>query len=96
VAWGLCDDRTKHDQCEQWGNQAAVGDRHGPVSAVLFLSGSRLIEQIPLATLIGVMFVVAESTFEWGSVQALHKIPRSDAMIVVAVTIVTVWWTIPR
>ncbi len=59
------------------------------LSFILF--GSSLIEQIPLAALIGVMFVVAEKTFEWGSLQALHKIPRSDAVIVVAVTVVTVF-----
>jgi sulfate permease, SulP family len=59
------------------------------LSFILF--GSSLIEQIPLAALVGVMFVVAEKTFEWGSVQALRKIPRSDAIIVVAVTVVTVF-----
>jgi SulP family sulfate permease len=37
------------------------------------------------------MFVVAEKTFEWGSIQALRRIPRSDAIIVVAVTVVTVF-----
>ena len=58
------------------------------LSFILF--GSSLIEAIPLAALIGVMFVVAEKTFEWGSLQALRKVPRSDAIIVVAVTIVTV------
>ncbi len=65
------------------------------ISTALFLLafilfGAPLIERIPLAALIGVMFVVAEKTFEWGSLQALRKIPRSDAIIVVTVTIVTV------
>ncbi len=58
------------------------------LSFILF--GSTLIEAIPLAALIGVMFVVAEKTFEWGSVRALRNIPRSDALIVVGVTVVTV------
>jgi SulP family sulfate permease len=59
------------------------------LSFILFASA--LIEQIPLAALIAVMFVVAQKTFAWGSLQALRKIPRSDAIIVVAVTIVTVF-----
>lgn len=59
------------------------------LSFILF--GSALIEGIPLAALIGVMFVVAEKTFEWASLQALRKIPRSDAIIVVLVTVVTVF-----
>lgn len=58
------------------------------LSFILFASS--WIERIPLAALIGVMFVVAEKTFEWSSLQALRKIPRSDALIVVAVTAVTV------
>lgn len=66
------------------------------ISTALFLLsfimfGSSLIERIPMAALIGVMFVVAGKTFEWGSLQALRKIPRTDAMIVVAVTVVTVF-----
>ncbi len=55
------------------------------------LFGSSLIERIPLAALIGVMFVVCEKTFEWASLEALRKIPRSDAIIVVLVTVVTVF-----
>lgn len=59
------------------------------LSFILF--GSYLIERIPLAALIGVMFVVAEKTFEWGSLQALRKIPKSDALLVILVTVVTVF-----
>ena len=59
------------------------------LSFILF--GSSLIERIPLAALIGVMFVVCEKTFEWASLQTLRKVPRSDALIVVLVTVVTVF-----
>ncbi|WP_157315030.1 SulP family inorganic anion transporter [Chitinibacter sp. GC72] len=55
---------------------------------ILFLS--TWIEMIPLAALIGVMFVVCQKTFEWGSLQALHRIPRQDAIIVIGVTVITV------
>ena len=65
------------------------------ISAALFLMtfilfGSNWIERIPLAALIAVMFVVSEKTFEWGSLRVLHKVPRHDALIIVAVTMITV------
>lgn len=76
-------------------NNGAISRLAGVVMALFLLSfilfASSLIEQIPLAALIGVMFFVAFKTFEWGSLQALRKIPRSDAIIVVAVTVVTVF-----
>lgn len=61
----------------------------GLLSFILF--GSSLIERIPLAALIGVMFVVAVKTFEWGSVRVLGKVPRADALVIVAVTVVTIF-----
>jgi SulP family sulfate permease len=76
-------------------NNGAVRRLSGICMSLFLLSfilfGSSLIERIPLAALIGVMFVVAEKTFEWASLQALRKIPRSDALIVVLVTVVTVF-----
>lgn len=54
------------------------------------LFGSSLIEQIPLAALIALMFVVSEKTFEWASLRVLRKVPRHDAFVVIAVTVVTV------
>ncbi|MFX8141321.1 sodium-independent anion transporter, partial [Acinetobacter baumannii] len=55
---------------------------------ILFLSPA--IERIPLAALAGVMFVVAQETFAWGSLRVLGKVPRSDALVIIAVTIITV------
>ena len=46
---------------------------------ILFLSS--WIELIPLAALIGVMFVVAEKTFEWGSLRLFGKIPKQDIFV---------------
>jgi len=65
------------------------------IVAAVFLLGfivllSRWIEMIPLAALVGLMFVVCEKTFAWGSLQTLRKIPRQDAVIVVGVTVITV------
>jgi SulP family sulfate permease len=56
---------------------------------ILFLSP--LIERIPLAALVGVMFVVAQQTFAWGSLRVLGKVPRNDALVIVAVTLITVF-----
>lgn len=56
---------------------------------VLFLSP--LIERIPLAALVGVMFVVSQQTFAWASLRVLHKVPVNDMLVIVAVTIITVF-----
>lgn len=76
-------------------NNGALKRLSGIATALFLLSfilfTSSWIERIPLAALIGVMFVVAEKTFEWSSLQALRKIPRNDAFIVVAVTVITVF-----
>ena len=51
---------------------------------------SNLIEMIPLAALVGVMFMVVIGTFAWSSFRILHKIPRSDALVLILVSGVTV------
>lgn len=51
---------------------------------------SSLIEMIPLAALVGVMFMVVIGTFAWSSLRILHKIPRSDALVLILVSAVTV------
>lgn len=56
---------------------------------VLFLAP--LIERIPLAALVGVMFVVAQQTFAWASLRVLHKVPLNDVLAIIAVTVVTVF-----
>ncbi|SFY29148.1 sulfate permease, SulP family [Pseudomonas sp. NFACC49-2] len=55
---------------------------------VLFLSP--LIERIPLAALVGVMFVVAQQTFAWASLRVINKVPKNDVLVIVAVTVITV------
>ena len=65
------------------------------VSAALFLLAiilvaSSLIEQIPIAALVGVMFMVVIGTFAWSSLKTLFKVPKADALVIIVVTIVTV------
>ena len=65
------------------------------VAAALFLLifilfASPLIERIPMAALVGVMFVVVLATFEWSSLRIMGKIPASDAFVLILVSAVTV------
>jgi len=65
------------------------------ISAALFLLTILLIaapwvEVIPLAALVGVMFMVVIGTFEWSSFRVLGSVPKMDAFIIVLVSVVTV------
>jgi len=65
------------------------------ISAALFLLvfilvGSPVIEVIPLAALVGVMFMVVIGTFAWNSLTILRKVPLTDAFVILLVTVVTV------
>jgi SulP family sulfate permease len=55
---------------------------------ILFASG--LIEMIPIAALVGVMFIVVIGTFEWSSFRIMRKIPKADAFVIALVSGVTV------
>jgi SulP family sulfate permease len=63
----------------------------GVVLLLFILFGSNIIESIPLAALIGVMFMVVIGTFAWSSFRIIKKIPKSDAFILIFVSIVTVF-----
>lgn len=70
--------------------------RMSGVAAALFLLmfilfASPLIERIPMAALVGVMFVVVLATFEWSSLRIFRKIPVTDAFVLVLVSAVTVF-----
>lgn len=56
---------------------------------ILFASG--LIERVPIAALVGVMFMVVIGTFAWSSFRILGKIPLADALVLITVSLVTVW-----
>ena len=51
---------------------------------------SFLIEMIPIAALVGVMFMVVIGTFAWNSLKILFLVPKSDAIVIILVTAVTV------
>ena len=65
------------------------------ISAALFLLlfilvASSLIEMIPIAALVGVMFIVVLGTFEWASLRLFGKVPKADLFVAILVTAVTV------
>ncbi|MBT8385474.1 MAG: STAS domain-containing protein, partial [Bacteroidia bacterium] len=55
---------------------------------ILFASG--LIEQVPIAALVGVMFKVVIGTFAWSSFRILNKIPLTDLFVLILVSALTV------
>ena len=57
---------------------------------LFILYTSSLIELIPIAALVGVMFMVVIGTFAWNSLKILFLVPRSDALVIILVTVVTV------
>ena len=66
------------------------------IAAALFLLSfimfaSDLISMVPVAALVGIMFMVVIGTFEWGSFNLLKKIPREDSFVGILVAVVTVF-----
>lgn len=58
---------------------------------VFVMFGSSIIEQLPMAALTGLMIMVAIGTFEWASLKTFNKMPKSDIIVMVAVTLITVF-----
>ena len=58
------------------------------LSFILFLSP--YIEMVPIAALVGVMFMVVIGTFAWSSFRILPKIPKTDAFVLILVSAMTV------
>ena len=75
-------------------NSGGRGRMSGVTAALALLGfilfGSSLIEQIPLAALVGVMFIVVIGTFEWSSFRIIGKVPKADAFVIILVSGVTV------
>ena len=75
-------------------NAGGRGRLSGITAALCLLSfilvASPLIERIPIAALVGVMFIVVIGTFEWSSFRIINRIPKQDALTLIAVSAVTV------
>jgi SulP family sulfate permease len=57
---------------------------------MFILFTSDYIEIVPIAALVGVMFMVVIGTFAWSTFKIINKIPLSDLLVIVVVTFVTV------
>ena len=70
------------------------GRLSGITAAVMLLMfilfGSSYIEQVPIAALVGVMFMVVIGTFAWSSFRILNKIPKTDLFVLILVSAMTV------
>ena len=75
-------------------NSGGRGRTSGITAAVVLLAfvlvASPLIEVVPVAALVGVMFMVVIGTFAWSSLRVMTKVPMSDAFVIVLVSGVTV------
>lgn len=61
------------------------------VSLLLFvLIGAPLIEQVPMAALVGLMFMVEMGTFEWASLRMFRNVPHTDFIVMITVALITV------
>ena len=72
------------------------GRLSGIVAALALLGfilfASNLMEQVPIAALVGVMFMVVIGTFAWSSFRIINKIPVADVFVLVLVSTVTVFF----
>ena len=50
-----------------------------------------MIEKVPIAALTGLMIMVAIGTFEWTSLKIFTKFPKTDVVVMVLVTLITVF-----
>ncbi len=76
-------------------NAGGRGRLSGIMMAVTLLSfilfADKLIEMVPIAALVGVMFMMVIETFAWSSFRILKNIPKSDAIVLITVSLVTVF-----
>ncbi|WP_300685770.1 SulP family inorganic anion transporter [Chryseobacterium sp.] len=57
---------------------------------LIILFGAPVIEKIPMAALVGVMMMVAVSTFQWVSIRIINKMPKTDIFVGVTVALITI------
>ncbi len=71
------------------------GRLSGATAAILLIlfvvAFSDYIGEIPVAVLVGIMFMVSMETFEWASIDRLRRMPKSDAFVLITVTVVTIF-----
>jgi len=61
----------------------------GLMLLIFIMFGSSLITRVPMAALTGLMIMVSIGTFEWASLRTLNKMPKSDIVVMILVTLIT-------
>jgi len=59
---------------------------------VLVVSFSGVISAIPIAVLVGIMFMVSIGTFEFSSLKRIKHMPKADAFVLIVVTVITIFF----
>ena len=73
------------------GGRGRLSGLTASVALLLFiLFGATYIEKIPIAALVGVMFMVVIGTFAWGTFRIINKVPIADVLVIIIVTSLTV------
>lgn len=63
------------------------------VTLLLFiLFAAPLVEQLPMASLVGLMVIVSIGTFEWASLKVFGKVPLPDVLVMIGVVIITLFF----
>lgn len=75
---------------ESGGRNRLSGITAGLFIFFIIIYGSRLVDLIPMAALVGIMFMVAINTFKWSSLRMLNHVPRADMFVMIIVTVITV------
>ena len=71
-----------------WGRLSSIVAALGLIALVALLTD--LLNIIPVAILVGIMWMVSIGTFEWSSFARIGKMPKSDAFVLVSVTGITI------
>ena len=58
---------------------------------IIILYGAPVIGKVPMAALVGVMIMVAVTTFEWASFKIINKMPKSDIFTGIVVALITIF-----
>mmetsp|Transcript_24835 Transcript_24835/g.37005 ORF Transcript_24835/g.37005 Transcript_24835/m.37005 type:complete len:632 (-) Transcript_24835:312-2207(-) len=59
--------------------------------ALGIVSAAPLLGTVPIATLVGVMLLVCQSTFSWSSLRLIGRIPKLDLFVIALVSAITVY-----
>jgi SulP family sulfate permease len=70
------------------GRLSGVTAAVGLLALVVF--GATILNTIPIGVLVGIMFMVSIGTFEWSSAKRITRMPKEDAFVLIAVTIITI------